>query len=548
MSRGRALAFELHKATPSKRRHRNHEGNQVHRSRRRHPRHPVVLSPARIGPPREFTGKVSAFQIIKGLDTVCVAVDSADVHTSTDVDTRSEAKKDVGAMKGIVMAIFAPAPLLTLIGGLGVARRRFGRGAAALCLIFGLIGLGIGAILKSAAEGDAGIGMTLLLLTGVAGVVGGMAASSSPSGSSRRPHSSRAARGLNATSTHVRRSRRPALRRFRAILPRWQSRSIRVPIPTSRRDVDRAAEGSAPADARRPAQRRRAPQAQADPPPRRACSRPALDDALARHAAPAIVDCGAGKSYLGALLYELVLGPAGRGTLSAIEARAELVASRPPRAPRASARIGSASWPASIAATPTLPERPNVVTALHACDTATDDALVLAIARGADHVAVVPCCQAEVARQLETARPADPADRRAVRAPAPPPRARLAPHERRARRSCSRRTATRSPSPSSSAGSTRAKNELILGKRVAPLRRRGRATLARRARAVRRSSPRSCASCARAASIRARRRRDQHRPWLIVLAPRTSTSTSTKHDQVSALDLLRRRRSQRTIG
>jgi len=120
------------------------------------------------------TGKVSAFQIIKGLDTVAVAVDNAEVHTVQDVQLRSEAKKDVGAMKGIVMAIFAPAVLLTLIGGLGVMRKRFGRGAAAFSLIFGLIGLGIGAILKSAAEGDAGIGMTLLLITGVGGVVGGL--------------------------------------------------------------------------------------------------------------------------------------------------------------------------------------------------------------------------------------------------------------------------------------------------------------------------------------------------------------------------------------
>src|SRR5450631_4152286 len=54
--------------------------------------------------------------------------------------------------------------------------------------------------------------------------------------------------------------------------------------------------------------------------------RPGLDDALARHPTPVIVDCGAGKSYLGALLYELVLGPAGRGTLTAIEARPELSA------------------------------------------------------------------------------------------------------------------------------------------------------------------------------------------------------------------------------
>src|SRR6476620_12791832 len=52
--------------------------------------------------------------------------------------------------------------------------------------------------------------------------------------------------------------------------------------------------------------------------------RPALDDTLARHPEPRIVDCGAGKSYLGALLYELVIGPAGRGTLTAIEARPEL--------------------------------------------------------------------------------------------------------------------------------------------------------------------------------------------------------------------------------
>ena len=135
--------------------------------------------------------------------------------------------------------------------------------------------------------------------------------------------------------------------------------------------------------------------------------RPALDDAMTRTANPLIVDCGAGKSYLGALLYELVLGPAGRGQLVAIEARPELSDQAAQRA----ARFGQERFQVatgSIASAP-LSHRPNVVTALHACDTATDDALALAIEKAADHVAVVPCCQAEVARQLEGARPQDPA-------------------------------------------------------------------------------------------------------------------------------------------
>jgi hypothetical protein len=145
---------------------------------------------------------------------------------------------------------------------------------------------------------------------------------------------------------------------------------------------------------------------------------PALDDALARSPSPIVVDCGAGKSYLGALLYELVLGPANKGSLVAIEARPELSEQARARAKRfgqdrfevLTGAINSISVAAPDAPSSTsLRAKPNVVTALHACDTATDDALALAIANQADHVAVVPCCQAEVARQLEKSKPADPA-------------------------------------------------------------------------------------------------------------------------------------------
>jgi hypothetical protein len=133
--------------------------------------------------------------------------------------------------------------------------------------------------------------------------------------------------------------------------------------------------------------------------------KPALDDALGRQTDPLVVDCGAGKSYLGALLYELVLGPAGRGSLLAIEARPELSEQAAARAQRFGQQRFRVATGAIAAAD--LPARPQIVTALHACDTATDDALALAIAATADHVAVVPCCQAEVARQLEHAKVSD---------------------------------------------------------------------------------------------------------------------------------------------
>ncbi len=132
---------------------------------------------------------------------------------------------------------------------------------------------------------------------------------------------------------------------------------------------------------------------------------PGFADALARHPEPVVVDCGAGKSSLGFVAYETVLAPAGRGALWSIETRADLVAAAQERA----TRLGHARlrFVAGAIATAAVPERVHVVTALHACDTATDDALLLAIDKGADHVAVVPCCQAEVARQLAEHRPED---------------------------------------------------------------------------------------------------------------------------------------------
>ena len=51
----------------------------------------------------------------------------------------------------------------------------------------------------------------------------------------------------------------------------------------------------------------------------------ATSDVLDRHPDPVFVDFGAGKAYLGLLLASAQLGPAGRGRVVCVEARADLV-------------------------------------------------------------------------------------------------------------------------------------------------------------------------------------------------------------------------------
>jgi len=129
--------------------------------------------------------------------------------------------------------------------------------------------------------------------------------------------------------------------------------------------------------------------------------RPAIDAALGEKPEPVLADLGAGKSYLGFILYDLYFGPAGRGRVVAVEARAGLVAT----ARKIAAESGFARMDfveGAIAAASVEPV--DIVTALHACDTATDEAILFALRHDARYVALVPCCQAEVARALEGAR------------------------------------------------------------------------------------------------------------------------------------------------
>lgn len=115
-----------------------------------------------------------------------------------------------------------------------------------------------------------------------------------------------------------------------------------------------------------------------------------------------LADHGAGKSYLGFIVYDLYFKALGAGHIYGIETRPELVAKSQELAQRLG--FGRMSFLNLSVAESTqsalLPERIDVVTALHACDTATDDAIAFGLQKNARAMVLVPCCQAEVAACL----------------------------------------------------------------------------------------------------------------------------------------------------
>src|ERR1700743_1882916 len=124
--------------------------------------------------------------------------------------------------------------------------------------------------------------------------------------------------------------------------------------------------------------------------------KPAIDVAFAAEEAPVLADLGAGKSYLGFILYDLYFGKQGRGTVYGIEARHDLI--------ETSKRIAAESGftrmrfiENRIRDAHTPDGKTDIFPALHACDTATDEAILFALRHNAKFVALVPCCQAEVA-------------------------------------------------------------------------------------------------------------------------------------------------------
>ncbi|WP_376852688.1 class I SAM-dependent methyltransferase [Caenimonas terrae] len=116
-------------------------------------------------------------------------------------------------------------------------------------------------------------------------------------------------------------------------------------------------------------------------------------------AGPTLADHGAGKSYLGFILYDLFYKSRPGGHIYGIETRSELV----DKSRELAARLGFERMSflnisaADAADNALLPAEIDIVTALHACDTATDDAIAFGLRKNARFMVLVPCCQAELA-------------------------------------------------------------------------------------------------------------------------------------------------------
>lgn len=108
-----------------------------------------------------------------------------------------------------------------------------------------------------------------------------------------------------------------------------------------------------------------------------------------------VVDMGAGKGYLTFAIASLL---GARARVRGVEARPELV-DLCNRVARETGLAPQLAFSAGTIADATL-DACDVLIALHACDTATDDALARGIAAGARLLVVAPCCQKELRSQL----------------------------------------------------------------------------------------------------------------------------------------------------
>jgi SAM-dependent methyltransferase len=112
-----------------------------------------------------------------------------------------------------------------------------------------------------------------------------------------------------------------------------------------------------------------------------------------------VVDFGCGKSYLTFALQHYLTEVLHReARICGLDQRADVVATS--RRIAEELRLSHLSFEQGTIAGFEVDEPPDLVVSLHACDTATDDALAQAVRWGSRAILAVPCCQHELLTQL----------------------------------------------------------------------------------------------------------------------------------------------------
>ena len=111
-----------------------------------------------------------------------------------------------------------------------------------------------------------------------------------------------------------------------------------------------------------------------------------------------VCDMGAGKGYLTFATHEFFRACGVAAEVTGVEQRADMIELTNRIATELQCE-GLRFCEGAIGAF-TLPENLDVLIALHACDTATDDALAAGVRVGAKLIVVAPCCQKEVRREF----------------------------------------------------------------------------------------------------------------------------------------------------
>jgi SAM-dependent methyltransferase len=126
-----------------------------------------------------------------------------------------------------------------------------------------------------------------------------------------------------------------------------------------------------------------------------------------------ILDCGCGSSYLTFAMYHYLNNLRGiPAELTGIDVNAKLIDKS--NAHSQELGLGDACFYTSSIADYVPEAAPDIVIALHACDTATDDALALGIRQGAGLILAAPCCHHHMHQQLQTVEPFQPVLRHGI--------------------------------------------------------------------------------------------------------------------------------------